>query len=102
MIVKVTQEHIEKALVSANLGHMKSLTCPVARALCETFKVKGVSAGYEELTVGVFPEDNIVFNIKTPQEVVNKMIDFDMFCSLEKSVLIEPFEFDLPLEGVKL
>ena len=96
MIVKVTQEHIDKA--SKEIGfdnNARCSICPVAQALRDTFKVNFVFASYEVLTVGRFP-DNLIFEVETPLEVFRKMSEFD------NKGIMEPFEFDLSLEGVKL
>jgi len=89
MLVKVTQEHIDKGTVR------DSSSCPIALALKETFKVDFALATQYNLQVGQFPE-NLIFLVPTPIKAINFMDAFDTESSCE------PFEFELPLEGVKL
>lgn len=106
MIVKVTQEHINKAKENIDkakttevLAH--SCNCPIAAALKDTFKTKFARANYQTLLVGKFPEDNIIFEKDTPNEVIEWMNEYDIQL-YEKRLAVEPFEFELSLEGVKL
>lgn len=91
MIVKVTQEHIDKA------QQEDCRLCPVEQALIETFKVKKAYAFYQELVIGEFPDDTLVFNVPTPPQVLEWMLKFD-----KQEQVVQPFEFELSLEGVKL
>lgn len=91
MLVKVTQEHIDK-------GRQKDCRlCPIEQALIETFKVKKAYAFYEQLVIGEFPDDNLVINVETPPAALDWMLLFD-----KQEKVVEPFEFELSLEGVKL
>jgi hypothetical protein len=89
MIVKVTQEHIDKGQIGS------SRSCPIALALKDTFKVKFSQVTGVCLTVGQFPE-NLVFTIPTPPKIMDFIEAFDL------ELVVEPFEFELSLEGVKL
>lgn len=96
MIVKVTQEHIDKARkLIPNTAYVCTV-CPVALALKDTFKVETVWASLSKLRIGRFPE-NIIFEVETPVNIVNWMTNFDT-----GDVNVQPFEFELSLEGVKL
>jgi hypothetical protein len=89
MIVKVTQEHIDKG------KRIDCYHCPVALALLDVFKVKTVNVGAFDLRIGLFP-DNLIFTVPTPSLVERFIYRFDEGRS------VEPFEFELSLEGVKL
>jgi len=104
MLVKVTQEHIDKAHknireASKNTNELTphSCNCPVAAALKDAFKVFYVQSNYEYLHIGRFPEDNLVFSKQTPLFIKEWMYNWDTGL-----VPVEPFEFELSLEGVKL
>lgn len=89
MIVKVTQEHIDK-------GQRRNCTgCPITLALKDTFKVDFAQATRYSLKVGQFPE-NLIFSVPTPHAVMNFIDHYDL------EDVVEPFEFELSLEGVKL
>lgn len=95
MIVKVTQEHIDKGRKLIPNAKYMCTCCPVALALKDIFKVEDTWASLSKLRVGQYPK-NLIFEVETPAYVSNWMIAFD------SGQLIEPFEFELSLEGVKL
>lgn len=105
VIVKVTQEHIDKGR-TISYDERICNNCPIALALKDTFKVQETYASYGHLRVGVFPE-NLTFEVETPDNVFQWMNNFDVKNNpytkeeeFKKSV--QPFEFELSLEGVKL
>lgn len=90
MIVKVTQEHIDKS------NEVGCCFCPVELALLDVFKTKHVYTIYTKIYVGMFPDDTLVFERETPPEVSDWMFQYDTKGD------VKPFEFELSLEGVKL
>lgn len=98
MIVKVTQEHIDKGAENFENGDPNNLgyLCPVALALKDVFKTKHTKVTYSILEIGLFPKDNIIFSRVIPQEVLDWITRFDLKCD------VKPFEFELSLEGVEL
>lgn len=101
MLVKVTQEHIDKgrqniASAGNDISFMRAQICPVSLALKEVFKVSYAKTGLLDINVGIFPEDNLIFSKETPQIVYEWIREFD------SNVPVQPFEFELSLEGVKL
>lgn len=101
MIVKVTQEHINKGrqliAEAEKRGDNKpvSLNCPITLALKETFKVEFAEVNHYKFTVGQFPE-NLVFEKPVPDDIWEWILRFD--CGGP----VQPFEFELSLEGVKI
>jgi hypothetical protein len=105
VIVKVTQEHIDKGRkVDYNVSICSN--CPIAFALKDTFKVEEAFASYGYLRIGAFPE-NLIFEVNTPEQVVQWMLNFDTkndkyIEDKDFNSYVQPFEFELSLEGVKL
>lgn len=100
MIVKVTQEHIDEGTRLCRIERIKLITsisenCPTSLALIDTFKVSYACSTWFTLQVGMFP-DNIVFKVRTPK-IVRQFID-----RFDTNLTVEPFEFELSLEGVTL
>lgn len=110
MLVKVTQEHIDKGTsesqwaIDTKNENPLSCFCPTAQALKDIFKVNFVKASYGILYVGKFPEDNLIFIRPTPPEVAKWMVNYDHYFLNQKDCFfpVEPFEFELSLEGVRL
>lgn len=98
MLVKVTQEHIDKGRKNQEDNFVTDFSenCPVSLALKETFKVYIAKSSNASLTVGEFPEDSLIFTVPTPSIVAHFINMFDDYID------VEPFEFELSLEGVKL
>lgn len=101
MIVKVTQEHIDKGRQNiidegSQICFTRAQICPVSIALKEIFKVSYAKTGLLEISVGIFPNDNLIFSKETPVEV------YDWIRKFDTGLPVEPFEFELSLEGVKL
>src|SRR5689334_22599267 len=94
MIVKVTQEHIDKARKLIQEARERddlkyvSLNCPITLALKETFKVEFAEVNHYKFTVGQFPE-NLVFEKPVPDSIWMWIQHFDM------DHHVEPFEFEL-------
>lgn len=76
MKIKVTQEHIDKGVVS-NCNR-----CPVALAVQEALANDSATVGSSFIHTGIK-------SIEMPEEVYNFVHDFDAFLS------VKPFEFEL-------
>lgn len=96
MLVKVTQEHIDKGRENwySSLCNW-SCHCPISLALKDAFKINTVKSSSVFLFIGEFP-DNIIFSVPTPDKVAIFINNFD------HGNVVEPFEFELSLEGVQL
>lgn len=111
MLIKVTREHIEKAApIVAKINkaiandplHEHENTgenCPVAQALKDIFKTSYANVNCGNITVGIFPQDNIIFTVKMPDKCFMWINHYDSNFITDSA---EPFEFELDLTGVKL
>lgn len=110
MLIEVKQEHIDKAnkaLPESVETTEQAFHCPIAQALREAFHVNYAIITYNNVQVGKFPDDNLIFHKSTLTAIQNgddfyKVHNFMQHFDFGNRSLCKPFSFELSLEGVKL